>query len=437
MAEGFLGGLSGFGDFLTGGGVYADPKAINPTYGVPEGDVRQAAINQLGQISALLLAAGQPMEGSQRAQLLAQIGGTGGQFNTNLYNASQRRLMTSQMQQQQRDMEELGVIRDLQQKDPEGLAKRIGGGVTAEMIRTFSPTDLREVAKQITVKKATQNPMEQMAQARIAQIVSGAAAPAQAVATEAAPVVAAEAQAVQSASGYTPEMLRKLATDPILAAANPAMAKQYADLAAAAEPAGTKEAQVLRARTEEAKVQALPKLEQSVAARSLQTKNLLEAIEEAKGMTSGFSAGFGANLAGTKGTPAADLASRLEFIKSNIGFDQLQKMRDESPTGGALGQVAVQELEALRAVLGSLDQGQSPAQLKATLDKVATNLRNFEKVRMNAFQREYGRKPDIAGLTQGVSQFSSPDAVKSAVQSGRITLEQGAEILRSQFEGFQ
>jgi len=246
--------------------------------------------------------------------------------------------------------------------------------------------------------------MEQMAQARIAQNVSGAAAPAQAVATEAAPVVAAEAQAVQSASGYTPDMLRKLATDPILAAANPALAKQYADLAAAAEPAGTKEAQVLRARTEEAKVQALPKLEQSLASRSLTTKNVLDTIEEAKKLIGPTTAGYGANLARVDGTDAANLAAKLQTITSNIGFEQLQKMRDESPTGGALGQVAVQELEALQAVLGSVKQGQSPAQLKASLDKVATTYRNFEKVRNNAFEREYGRKPDIAGFTAGITQ---------------------------------
>lgn len=153
MADGLLGG---FGDFLTGGGIYADPKAINPTYGVPEGDVRQAAINQLSQLSALALAAGQPMEGAQRAQLLAQMGQTGSQFNTNLYNAAQRRLMTAQMQEKQRDIEELNAIRDLQQKDPEGLAKRIGGGVTPEMIRTFSASDLRDITKQITIKRATE-----------------------------------------------------------------------------------------------------------------------------------------------------------------------------------------------------------------------------------------------------------------------------------------
>jgi hypothetical protein len=405
MAEGFLGGL---GDFVTGGGVYADPKAINPTYGVPEGDVRQAAINQLGQMSALLLAAGQPMEGSQRAQLLSQLGGTGSQFSTNLYNSAQRRLMTSQMQEKQKDIEELNAIRELQQKDPEGFAKKIGGGVTADMIKAFSPTDLREVAKQITIKKATQSPLEQMTQARVAQILSGGGATAAPAGGAVATAEGAPASAMgQPPAGYTPDMIRALATDPVLAAANPELAKKYADLAAAAEPAGTKEAQILKAKTEAAKVEAMPRLEQAIASRSLTTKNLLDTIEEAKKLVGPTTAGYGANLAGVEGTDAANLKARLQTITANIGFDQLQKMREESPTGGALGQVAVQELEALQSVLGSLKQGQSPKILLEQLDKMAVNLKNFEKVRMNAFEREYKRKPDIAGYTSGIDQGAS------------------------------
>jgi hypothetical protein len=157
MAEGFLGGI---GDFFTGGGVYADPKAINPTYGVPEGDVRQAAINQLGQMSALLLAAGQPMEGSQRAQLLSQIGGTGNQFNTNLYNAAQRRLMTGQMQEKQKELEETNVLRELQQKDPVALAQKLGGRLTPDQVSAIPVSQLRTIASQIIVADATRDPVQ-------------------------------------------------------------------------------------------------------------------------------------------------------------------------------------------------------------------------------------------------------------------------------------
>lgn len=70
------------------------------------------------------------------------------------------------------------------------------------------------------------------------------------------------------------------------------------------------------------------------------------------------------------GTQAFDLAQRIQTLKANIGFNELQAMRAASPTGGALGQVAVQELEALQSVLGSLDQGQSPSELKKNLKKV-------------------------------------------------------------------
>jgi hypothetical protein len=404
MADGLLGGI---GDFFTGGGVYADPKNINQTYGVPEGDVRNAALNQLSQMSALLLAAGQPMEGSQRAQYLSQLGGTGAGFNTALYNSAQRRLMNAQMGEKQKDIEELNAIRDMQQKDPEGFAKRIGGGVTAEMIKTFSPTDLRDVAKQVTIKKATQSPLEQMTQQRVAQLISGAATggvPAVGGAPAAGMAPADGTAAPAMGQGYTPDMIRSLATDPILAAANPELAKKYADLAAAAEPAGNKEAQILKAKTEAGKVEAMPKLEQSIASRSLTTKNLLNTIEEAKSLVGSTTAGYGANLSGVQGTDAANLAAKLQTITANIGFEQLQKMRDESPTGGALGQVAVQELEALQSVLGSLKQGQSPAILKEQLDRMSVTLRNFEKVRMNAFEREYKRKPDIAAFTAGTEQ---------------------------------
>ena len=404
MADGLLGGI---GDFFTGGGVYADPKNINQAYGVPEGDVRNAALNQLSQMSALLLAAGQPMEGSQRAQYLSQLGGTGAGFNTALYNSAQRRLMNAQMGEKQKDIEELNAIRDMQQKDPEGFAKRIGGGVTAEMIKTFSPTDLRDVAKQVTIKKATQSPLEQMTQQRVAQLISGAATggvPAVGGAPAAGMAPADGTAAPAMGQGYTPDMIRSLATDPILAAANPELAKKYADLAAAAEPAGNKEAQILKAKTEAGKVEAMPKLEQSIASRSLTTKNLLNTIEEAKSLVGSTTAGYGANLSGVQGTDAANLAAKLQTITANIGFEQLQKMRDESPTGGALGQVAVQELEALQSVLGSLKQGQSPAILKEQLDRMSVTLRNFEKVRMNAFEREYKRKPDIAAFTAGTEQ---------------------------------
>jgi hypothetical protein len=154
-----MGLLGGIGDFILGSGEYADPKNLHPSYGVPMSDVRQAAINQLGNMSAILLAAGQPMSGAQRGQLLAQIGGAGSGFNTDLLNASQRRLMQGQMQEKRAEMQELAVIRERQQKDPEGLAAAMG--IDPQMVRTASASDLRQIAKQIAVTRATRDPLEQ------------------------------------------------------------------------------------------------------------------------------------------------------------------------------------------------------------------------------------------------------------------------------------
>lgn len=76
-------------------------------------------------------------------------------------------------------------------------------------------------------------------------------------------------------------------------------------------------------------------------------------------------------------TPAYDLEKKIDSVKAALGFDTLQAMRDASPTGGALGQVAVRELEFLQAKVASMDIGQSPAQLKQHLREVQTHYKKW------------------------------------------------------------
>ena len=52
------------------------------------------------------------------------------------------------------------------------------------------------------------------------------------------------------------------------------------------------------------------------------------------------------------------LESVIQTIEANIGFDRLQQMRANSPTGGALGQVSDSERKALNATAGNLDPNQ-------------------------------------------------------------------------------
>lgn len=76
-------------------------------------------------------------------------------------------------------------------------------------------------------------------------------------------------------------------------------------------------------------------------------------------------------------TDARKLAGNILTIKANLGFDRLQKMREESPTGGALGQVAVQELEGLQATVAMLDQLQKPEDVKAALAKIRAHYQGW------------------------------------------------------------
>lgn len=99
------------------------------------------------------------------------------------------------------------------------------------------------------------------------------------------------------------------------------------------------------------------------------TSNVMTTIEKAKGKVSGTTAGLGGRLLGWTES-ATDLEKTLDTVKANLGFDRLQQMRNESKTGGALGQVAVKELDRLEAARASLDRAQSPKQLKENLDNV-------------------------------------------------------------------
>lgn len=70
------------------------------------------------------------------------------------------------------------------------------------------------------------------------------------------------------------------------------------------------------------------------------------------------------------GSNRKDAENLAVTIKSHIGFDRLDRMRKESPTGGALGQVSEMELTQLNATLGSLAFAQSEEQFLYVLNQI-------------------------------------------------------------------
>jgi len=70
------------------------------------------------------------------------------------------------------------------------------------------------------------------------------------------------------------------------------------------------------------------------------------------------------------GTAAADAQAKLNTLKSQVAFGVLQEMRNNSKTGGALGQVSDAEGKRLEANLAALENAQSVEQMKDSLAKI-------------------------------------------------------------------
>lgn len=126
------------------------------------------------------------------------------------------------------------------------------------------------------------------------------------------------------------------------------------------------------------------------------------------------------------GTQAFNLNQKLETIKAIIGFERLQQMREQSKTGGALGQVAVREIDFLQAVEGSLKIGQTPDQLKQSLQYVLQqyqilqeDIAKITNDARNKLAEEYGEtRPDPIQLRYSRTGVSpKPSASKPDVES--------------------
>lgn len=107
-------------------------------------------------------------------------------------------------------------------------------------------------------------------------------------------------------------------------------------------------------------------------------------------------------------SPAFELQQHLQSMKSNISIDELQAMREASPTGGALGQVPVQQQEFLMSVLGSLNPS-------LPSDVLEENLNDVYNVYLD-------------------TMFGSPQELSTAVKRGKMTPTEANSYLQQRKE---
>ena len=176
----------------------------------------------------------------------------------------------------------------------------------------------------------------------------------------------------------------------------PGMTAPAAAAAAAASPAvnpfaGVTPEQKAEATARVAKQKLLPKARATVRVLEDKTQIVEDAINEAIALADATTTGIaGSAFSSIPGTPAFRLKTILDTVRANVGFEALSEMRQNSPTGGALGNVSDMENKLLQATIAAMEQGLDATSLKANLEKVR-NARNGALKRVKeAFDTDFG-----------------------------------------------
>jgi hypothetical protein len=109
-------------------------------------------------------------------------------------------------------------------------------------------------------------------------------------------------------------------------------------------------------------------------------------------------------------TPTGARAQALyDKIIARGQFQELQDMRNASPTGGALGNVSNTEGEKLRAAFAALDRRQDPAAIQKVIDDLIVELEGSKERVRDAYDMTYEyRQPSVAPSTSAASGNLSP-----------------------------
>lgn len=174
--------------------------------------------------------------------------------------------------------------------------------------------------------------------------------------------------------------------------------------AAGQKASGEKSAEaVVEARTK------LPKAKASLDSLESKTERINADIEEAIQLAPGGS-GFASLLKRIPTTQAMKLDGILTSIRANSGFDTLTEMRQNSPTGGALGNVSDFEGRNLQSAIAELNQAFDDKTLISALRKV-------QRARAEALDRtrnQFNREAQFFGLGTDAEALGAPATPSSS-----------------------
>lgn len=158
-----------------------------------------------------------------------------------------------------------------------------------------------------------------------------------------------------------------------------------------------------------------PPTPQDLATARDELQAVINAAEKAKGLSKSgwFATGFLADtFKGIGGTSAANVDGQLDIIGGNTAFDRLQKMREESPTGGALGSITEKELALLQSTVASLKQGQSDEEFQAQMDIIIQRYRDALN-KLPQEEQDAANQASVAGRNAANGNNSLPPSTQT------------------------
>jgi len=171
-----------------------------------------------------------------------------------------------------------------------------------------------------------------------------------------------------------------------------------------------------------------PKRKQELAASQNSTiglvnytlKNVVDAKQAAESLLnnpvyikslSGVTAPAMANVPGTDAYTAKKL---LDNLLGRAFITEIQQMRQASPTGGAVGSVAVQEMTTLSNIQSALSAGMKEGELRKQLKQYISNADRATKTIPQEYARTYGYNGEFEDILKG-GVVQQPSALPSGV----------------------
>lgn len=122
--------------------------------------------------------------------------------------------------------------------------------------------------------------------------------------------------------------------------------------------------------------------------------------------------------------PGTDAFTANELLKNLLGrsfVNEIQQMRQASPTGGAVGNVAVAEMDSLSKIQAALTVGMDKDELKRQLQQYVNSTKRAIKTIPNEYARTYGYSGEFDDILKGgvVEQGALPAGVTVKKKGGQ------------------